>query len=144
MRARVLVSTALVAAAVSLGVSYGAHAYRSGTLADGGDPFAQLDLSGAQRQQIRDVLRRFHPRLVAMQAGVDRKRSELAALLAGPASAEAEAVRACLAEISRLEAERDQEVVRNLLELKPHLTAEQQQTLFRHIELRHTSVATAH
>lgn len=144
MRARLLVTTALVAALVSVSVSYGVNAYRNGLAADSRDPFAQLDLTSAQRAQIREVLGRFHPRLVTMQAGVDRKRSELAALLAGPDGGAAAAVSECLLEISRLEAERDQEVARNLLELKPYLTAEQQLVLFRYIELRHTGALTAH
>lgn len=140
-RARPLVLSALLAAAVSLGVSYGVHAFRSARAPVVTDPLAALDLSLTQQKRIREISRRFHPRLLAMQAAVDRKRSELADLLAGAQAGDESALAACLREISRLEAERDQEVVRNLLELKPHLTVEQQQALFHYIELRHMGAA---
>jgi uncharacterized membrane protein len=128
MRPRLLLSVALLATVVSLGVSYGVHAYRSAQAPALRDPLAALDLTGDQQRELREVFRGFHPRLVAMQGRVDGKRAELAA-----------ALEACLAEISRLEAERDREVVKDLLLLRPHLSHEQQSVLFRYIELRHPS-----
>jgi uncharacterized membrane protein len=143
MRPRLLVGTTLLAVAVSLAVSYAVHAYRS-TRASSADPFAMLDLSATQQNKIRQILREFHPRLITMQAQVERQREQLAELLASPGGVDHSAVQERLKEISRLEAERDQEVVRGLLELKPHLTAQQQLALFQYIELRHATMAKAH
>ena len=140
MRPRFLVLVCGLAAAVSLGVSWGVQAFRASAAQAARDPFAELGLSSEQRRAVREIALRHHPRLVTMQALAEAKRAELAELLAGPQGGDAARVEACLREISRLEAERDVEVVANLRELKPHLTHEQQVALFQYIQLRHTAL----
>ncbi len=141
MRPRFLVLVCGLAALVSLGVSWGVQAFRASAAQAVRDPFAELGLSAEQRRAVRETALRHHPRLVTMQALAEAKRAELAELLAGPQGGDdAAGVEACLREISRLEAERDLEVVANLRELKPHLTREQQVALFQYIQLRHTAL----
>ncbi|MGE0452638.1 MAG: periplasmic heavy metal sensor [Vicinamibacteria bacterium] len=140
MRPRFLVVVCALAAVVSLGVSWGVQAFRTSAAQAARDPFAELGLSAEQRHAVRETALRHHPRLVTMQALAEAKRAELAELLAGPQGGDAAGVEACLREISRLEAERDLEVVANLRELKPHLTHEQQVALFQYIQLRHTAL----
>lgn len=78
-----------------------------------------------------------HPSLLSRQSAVDAKREELAEILAAPGALDEAAVARSLQEVSRLESELDQEVAKNLIELRPLLTEAQQRTLFQHIELRH-------
>jgi hypothetical protein len=141
MRARQALRITLLAIGVSLLVSYGVNAYRSAGAPVPLDPFASLGLSSAQLERIREVSRPLHPQLVALQADVDAKRAALAELLAGPSGGDEAAISGLLAEIARLESARDREVVRSLQLLKPHLSVEQQRTLFRHIELSHAPAA---
>lgn len=143
MRPRFVVLVCGLAAVVSLGVSWGVQAYRANATQAGRDPFAALGLSPEQQRAVREIALRHHPRLVTMQALAEAKRAELAELLAGPQGGDAARVDACLREISRLEAERDLEVVANLRELKPHLSREQQIALFQYIQLRHTALVRA-
>jgi len=143
MRSRVLVTTAVLAILVSFSVTFAVQAYRNTRSSAVKDPFALLDLSSTQQRRIREISKAYHPSLVLKQAAVEAKRQELADRLASPNGVDAAAVEACLAEVSRLESELDREVVKNLLELRPHLTAEQQQTLFEFIELRHVATARA-
>lgn len=142
MRPRLALRICVLAIATSLAVSYGVHAYRSATPA-ALDPFASLDLTPQQLVRIRETSRPFHPRLMAMQQAVDAQRAALADLLAGPSGASDALVTARLAEIARLEGDRDREVVRNLQLLKPYLSAAQQRSLFRHIELSHAPATRA-
>jgi hypothetical protein len=143
LRPRLLVGIALLAIAVSLGVTYGVHAVRSTRGPAAQDPLAMLDLSSEQKRQIGAHFRLFHPKLLEKQAAVDTQRARLAGLLADRESGDDETIQDCLAEISRLEAEVDREVVRDLLLLKPYLTREQELKLFHYIELRHSSLEKA-
>jgi Spy/CpxP family protein refolding chaperone len=131
MRPRTILGAALLAVAVSLGVTWGVNAYRT---ASPYDPLAELDLSPAQRAAVGAEFRSFHPRLLSLQGKVDGKRAELARLLA---EGEPDQVEACLGEVAALEAALDHEVARSLLTLKPHLSPEQQLRLFRLIQLKH-------
>lgn len=143
MHTKLLLSICLVAVAVSLGVSYSVHAVRRTPFPvepvekEAVDPLAGLALAPAERRAIEEQFRVFHPKLLALQAQVDAKRAELAGALVE--SAGGPTIEACLGEISRLEAELDREVVKNLLLLKPHLSPEQQAKLFQYIEIRHSS-----
>ncbi|MBX7184842.1 MAG: Spy/CpxP family protein refolding chaperone [Vicinamibacteria bacterium] len=137
MRFKSTLVTVLLAVLVSSAVTYGVHAWRNPVEASSDDPFAVLDLSADQKEKIHQIAMAHHPSLLARQAAVDAKRQELAALLAAPDVLDEAAVERSLQEVARLESELDQEVARNLIELRPLLTEEQQRTLFQHIELRH-------
>ena len=137
MRFRSTLATILLAVLVSSAVTYGVHAWRTPVQASSDDPFDVLDLSAEQKEKIHQIAMAHHPSLLARQAAVDAKRQELASLLAAPGVLDEAAVQRSLREVSRLESELDQEVARNLVELRPLLTEEQQRTLFQHIELRH-------
>lgn len=137
MRFRSTLATVLLAVLVSSAVTYGVHAWRTPVQATADDPFAVLDLSAGQKEKIHQIAMAHHPSLLARQAAVDAKRQELASLLAAPGVLDEAAVAKSLLEVSRLESELDQEVARNLVELRPLLTEEQQRILFQHIELRH-------
>ncbi len=137
MRLRSTLATVLLAVLVSSAVTYGVHAWRAPVEASSDDPFDVLNLSADQKEKIHQIAMAHHPSLVARQAAVDAKRQELASLLAAPGVLDEAAVERSLRDVSRLEAELDQEVARNLVELRPLLTGEQQRTLFQHIELRH-------
>ena len=137
MRLKSALVTVVPAVLVSLAVTYGVHAYRTPIQATSDDPFDVLNLSAEQRQKIHAIAMAHHPSLLARQAAVDAKRQELAQLLAAPGALDQAAVSRMLREVSRLESELDEEVARNLVELRPLLNEEQQQTLFQHIELRH-------
>ena len=137
MRFRSTLATVLLAVLVSSAVTYGVHAWRTPVQATSDDPFGVLDLSAEQKEKIHQIAMAHHPSLLARQAAVDAKRQELASLLAAPGVLDEAAVQRSLREVSRLESELDQEVARNLVELRPLLTEEQQRTLFQHIELRH-------
>lgn len=143
MRLQLALRICVLAVATALAVSYGVHGYRSVATPEPLDPFASLGLTPEQLLRIREVSRPSHPRLVAMQRAVDTERAGLADLLAGPHGADEGLVSARLDRIARLEGERDREVVRNLQLLRPHLSAEQQRTLFRHIELSHAPATRA-
>ena len=137
MRFRSTLATVVLAVLVSSAVTYGVHAWRAPVQATSDDPFAVLDLSAEQKEKIHQIAMAHHPSLLARQAAVDAKRQELASLLAAPGVLDEAAVAKSLLEVSRLESELDQEVARNLVELRPLLTEEQQRILFQHIELRH-------
>lgn len=137
MRLRSTLATILLAALVSSAVTYGAHAWRNPVQATSDDPFDVLNLSAEQKEKIHQIAMAHHPSLIARQAAVDAKRQELASLLAAPGVLDQAAVQKSLQEVARLESELDQEVARNLVELRPLLDEEQQRTLFQHIELRH-------
>jgi Spy/CpxP family protein refolding chaperone len=141
MRLRSTLATIVLAILVSLGVTYGVNAYRSPVQATSqvafDDPFDVLNLSAEQKQKIHQISMAHHPSLVAGQAAVDSKRQELVALLATPGSLDSAAVAQALQAVGRLEAALDQEVAKNLIEMRPFLTEEQQRTLFQHIQLRH-------
>ena len=142
MRFKSTIATIVLAVVVSFGVTYGVHWWRSPVLATSpvpasDDPFDVLNLSAEQKQKIHEVSMSHHPQLVEGQSRVDVKRQELAALLAAPGSLDAVAVERALQEVGRLEAALDQEVAKNLIEMRPLLNPEQQRTLFQHIELRH-------
>ncbi|MEO8499368.1 MAG: Spy/CpxP family protein refolding chaperone [Vicinamibacteria bacterium] len=137
MRFKSALATVVPAVLVSLAVTYGVHAYRTPVQATSDDPFDVLNLSADQRQQIHAIAMAHHPSLIAGQAAVDAKRQELAQLLAAKGALDDAAVAKTLQDVSRLESELDQEVARNLVELRPLLTEKQQRTLFQHIELRH-------
>jgi len=137
MRFRSTLATILLAVLVSSAVTYGAHAWRSPVQATSDDPFDVLNLSAEQKEKIHQIAMAHHPSLIARQAAVDAKRQELASLLAAPGELDQAAVQRSLQEVARLESELDQEVAKNLVELRPLLTEEQQRTLFQHIELRH-------
>jgi Spy/CpxP family protein refolding chaperone len=137
LRFKSTLATVLLAVLVSFAVTYGVHSWRNPVRATSDDPFDVLNLSPEQKQKIHEVSMSHHPRLVAGQAAVDSKRQALAALLAAPGALDQGAVAEALAEVSRLESELDQEVAKNLIEMRPLLTGEQQRTLFQHIELRH-------
>ncbi len=137
MRFRSTLATVLLAVLVSSAVTYGVHAWRNPVQATSDDPFDVLDLSAEQKEKIHEIAMAHHPSLLARQAAVDAKRQELAALLAARDALDEAAVARSLQEVARLESELDQEVARNLIELRPLLTEEQQRTLFQHIELRH-------
>lgn len=137
MRFRSTLATVVLAVVVSLGVSYALHFWRTPVQATSDDPFDVLNLSAEQKQKIREVSMTHHPRLLAGQAAVDAGRQQLAALLAAPGSLDDAAVARKLQEVAGLESELDQEVAKNLIEMRPHLTEEQQRTLFQQIELRH-------
>lgn len=137
MRFRSTLATVLLAVLVSSAVTYGVHAWRAPVEASSDDPFDVLDLSAEQKEKIHQIAMAHHPSLVARQAAVDAKRQELASLLAAPGVLDEAAVERSLGDVSRLESELDQEVARNLVELRPLLTEGQQRTLFQHIELRH-------
>lgn len=137
MRFRSTLATVVLAVLVSSAVTYGVHAWRTPVQAVADDPFEVLALSAEQKQKIHQIAMAHHPSLLARQAAVDAKRRELATLLAAPGVLDEAAVATSLLEVSRLESELDREVARNLVELRPLLTEEQQRTLFQHIELRH-------
>ena len=137
MRFRSTLATVVLAVLVSSAVTYGVHAWRAPVQATSDDPFDVLDLSAEQKEKIHQIAMAHHPSLLARQAAVDAKRQELASLLAAPGVLDEAAVAKSLLEVSRLESELDQEVARNLVELRPLLTEEQQRILFQHIELRH-------
>ncbi len=137
MRTRSTLATVVLAALVSFAVTYGVNTYRPPVQATTDDPFEVLNLSAEQKQKIHAIAMAHHPSLLARQAAVDGKRQELARLLAAPGALDEAAVSETLQEVSRLESELDMEVARNLVELRPLLTEEQQRTLFQHIELRH-------
>jgi len=137
MRFKSTLATVLLAVMVSFAVTYGAHVYRTPVQATSDDPFDVLNLSAEQKEKIHAIAMAHHPSLLARQAAVDAKRQELAALLSAPGALDQAAVARTLGEVSRLESELDQEVARNLVELRPLLDEEQQRTLFQHIELRH-------
>ena len=137
MRFRSTLATVLLAVAVSLAVTWGAQRYRMPVEATSDDPFEVLHLSADQKERIHRVAMAHHPSLLALQAAVDAKRQELASLLASPGALDEAAVSRLLQEVARLESELDQEVARNLVELRPLLTEDQQRTLFQQIELRH-------
>ncbi len=137
MRIRSTLATVLLAGLVSFAVTYGVHAWRAPVRATSDDPFDVLNLSAEQKEKIHQIAMAHHPNLLAHQAAVDAKRQELASLLAAPGVLDEAAVKGSLQEVARLESELDQEVARNLVELRPLLTEEQQRTLFQHIELRH-------
>lgn len=137
MRFRSTLATVIPAVLVSFAVTWGVHAWRTPVEATSDDPFAVLNLSPEQRRKIHEVSMVHHPSLVAGQAKVDAKRQELAGLLAAPGALDDAAVERVLQEVARLESDLDREVARNLVELRPLLTEEQQRTLFQHIELRH-------
>jgi len=139
MRARVLFLICLLAVGVSLGVTWAVHVVRGATSSVREDPLAQLDLEPEQRARILELVRAYHPRLLRQQEEVEARRARLADALVERGEDRA-AIEQCLREVAEAESELDREVVRNLLLLKPHLTPEQQTTLFRHIELRHPSV----
>jgi Spy/CpxP family protein refolding chaperone len=137
MRFRSTLATVVLAVLVSSAVTYGVHAWRTPVQATSDDPFDVLDLSAEQKEKIHQIAMAHHPSLLARQAAVDAKRQELASLLASRGVLDEAAVARSLQEVSRLESELDQEVARNLIELRPLLNEEQQRTLFKHIELRH-------
>ena len=137
MRFKSALATVVLAVLVSLAVTYGVHVYRTPVQATSDDPFDVLDLSSEQKQKIHAIAMAHHPSLIARQAAVDAKRQELARHLAAPGVLDESSVSRTLQEVSRLESELDAEVARNLVELRPLLTEEQQRTLFQHIELRH-------
>ena len=137
MRFRSTLATILLAVLVSSAVTYGAHAWRSPVQATSDDPFDVLNLSAEQKEKIHQIAMAHHPSLIARQAAVDAKRQELASLLAAPGELDQAAVQRSLRDVAHLESELDQEVAKNLVELRPLLTEEQQRTLFQHIELRH-------
>jgi len=122
-----------------MAVTHGVLAYRSPVQARppaSSDPFDVLSLSAEQKQKIHEISMAHHPNLVARQAAVDARRQELAEILAAPVLDET-AVSRTLQEVAKLESDLDQEVARNLIELRPLLTADQQRLLFEQIELRH-------
>jgi len=140
MNVKSSLSSVLLAILVSVAVTHGVLAYRSPIRAGvpaSNDPLDVLDLSAEQRQKIQAVAMAHHAKLVSLQSAVEAKRLELAALLASKAGLDAAAVAEALQQVSRLETELDSEVVKNLIELRPFLTEEQQHTLFTQIELRH-------
>ncbi len=137
MRFRSTLATVVLAVLVSSAVTYGVHAWRTPVQATSDDPFDVLDLSAEQKEKIHQIAMTHHPSLLARQAAVDAKRQELASLLAAPGVLDEAAVARSLQEVARLESDLDQEVARNLVELRPLLTEEQQRILFQHIELRH-------
>jgi Spy/CpxP family protein refolding chaperone len=137
MRFKSTLATVLLAVLVSFSVTYGAHVYRSPAQATADDPFDVLNLSAEQKQNIHAISMAHHPSLLARQAAVDAKRQGLAELLAAPGALDELAVSRTLQDVARLEAELDQEVARNLVELRPLLTEAQQGILFQHIVLRH-------
>jgi Spy/CpxP family protein refolding chaperone len=137
MRIRSTLATVLLAVLVSSAVTYGVHSFRTPVEATSDDPFEILNLSAEQKAKIHQISMAHHPSLLARQAAVDAKRLELAGLLAAPGALDEAAVARSLREVARLESELDQEVARNLVELRPLLTEAQQRTLFQHIELRH-------
>lgn len=137
MRFRSTLATVALAGLVSFAVSYGVNAWRAPVQATSDDPFDVLNLSADQKEKIHRVAMAHHPSLLALQAAVDAKREELASLLAAPGALDEAAVSRLLREVARIESELDQEVARNLVELRPLLTEDQQRTLFQQIELRH-------
>lgn len=140
MNVKSSLSSVLLAILVSVAVTHGVLAYRSpirASVPPSNDPLDVLDLSAEQKQKIQAVAMAHHAKLVSLQSAVDAKRLELAALLASKAGLDAAAVAEALQQVSRLETELDSEVVKNLIELRPFLTEEQQHTLFTQIELRH-------
>lgn len=136
-RFRSTLKTVLLAVLVSVAVTHGVLAYRDKVQATSDDPFEVLNLSAEQKQKIHEIAMAHHPSLLSRQAAVDAKRLELAEILAAPGALDEAAVARSLQEVSRLESELDQEVAKNLIELRPLLTEAQRRTLFQHIELRH-------
>lgn len=139
-RFRSSLSSVLLAILVSVAVTHGVLAYRSpirAGVAASNDPLDVLNLSAEQKQKIQAVAMAHHAPLVSLQSAVDAKRLELAALLSVKGALDAAAVAEALQQVSRLESELDQEVVKNLVELRPLLTEEQQREFFTQIELRH-------
>ncbi len=137
---RSLLPSVVLAILVSVAVTHGVLAYRSPIRAGASpshDPLDVLNLSSDQKQKIQVVAMAHHGKLVALQSAADAKRLELASVLAAQGDLDESTVARTLQEVSRLESELDQEVVRNLIELRPLLTEEQQRTLFKQIELRH-------
>jgi Spy/CpxP family protein refolding chaperone len=132
MRSLSALGTVLLAGAVALAVTWGAHAWRTPVLATSDDPFDVLDLTAEQKSKIHEIAMAHHPNLLARQAA-----QKLAALLAAPGVLDEPAVERSLLEVARLESELDREVAKNLIELRPLLSESQQRTLFQHIELRH-------
>lgn len=143
MRFRSTLATVLLAVLVSVAVTHGVLAYRGEVAATSDDPFAVLNLSAEQKQKIHEISMAHHPSLLAGQSAVDAKRLELVEILAAPGALDAAEVARLLQQVSRLESELDQEVAKNLIELRPLLTEAQQRTLFQHIELRHPRNARA-
>ena len=137
MRFKSTLATIFLAVLVSFAVTYGVNAYRSPVQATSDDPFDVLNLSVEQKQKIHEIGMAHHPSLLSRQAAVDAKRQELAGLLSAPGVLDEAAVARTLRDVARLESELDQEVAQNLIEMRPLLTAAQQQTLFQQIELRH-------
>ncbi|MBK5255472.1 MAG: periplasmic heavy metal sensor [Vicinamibacteria bacterium] len=140
IRFRSTLSTVLLAVLVSVAVTHGVLAYRSpvqATPTPTNDPFDVLSLSAEQKHKIHEISMAHHPSLVARQAAVDAKRQRLADILAAPGVLDEEAVSRTLQEVAKLESELDEEVARNLVELRPLLTVDQQRLLFQQIELRH-------
>ncbi len=137
IRFRSTLATILLAVLVSFAVTYGVNAYRSPVQATSDDPFDVLNLSAEQKQKIHEIGMAHHPSLLSRQAAVDAKRHELAGLLSAPGVLDEAAVARTLQDVARLESELDQEVAQNLIEMRPLLTAAQQQALFQQIELRH-------
>jgi Spy/CpxP family protein refolding chaperone len=139
-RFRSSLSSVVLAILVSVAVTHGVLAYRSpirAGVAASSDPLDVLNLSAEQKQKIQAVAMAHHAPLVSLQSAVDAKRLELAALLSVKGALDAAAVAEALQQVSRLESELDQEVVKNLVELRPLLTEEQQRDFFTQIELRH-------
>lgn len=140
MHLRSSLSSVALAILVSVAVTHGVLAWRSpirAGVAASNDPLEVLDLSAEQKQKIQAVAMTHHGRLVSLQTAADARRQELAALLATAGVLDEAAVTRTLEDVSRLEAELDREVVRNLVELRPLLTQAQQRALFQQIELRH-------
>ncbi len=137
IRLRSTLATVLLAVMVSFAVTYGVNAYRSPVQATSDDPFDVLNLSAEQKKKIHEIGMAHHPSLLSRQAAVDARREELAGLLSAPGVLDEAAVARTLKDVARLESELDQEVARNLIEMRPFLTPAQQQALFLQIELRH-------
>jgi Spy/CpxP family protein refolding chaperone len=97
--------------------------------------WSALNLEPGQRQALRNLFPEHRRRVVEMRTALDQRRAELLDLMQQEAPAW-EALRAKVQEISNLQGQLEEEMVRFLLETKRHLKPEQRQAFLTLMQTR--------